>query len=119
MRWQYRTVDLGIFWARERMVGVLARLGATGWELVAIYDKSSNWLQGLEKGFALFKRAVPEGQEPEGAWAEAIYADELDEGREGLKVGEAECLSCGASMPLGVDRCKECGWTYAKPSESN
>lgn len=117
MRWQYRVVDLGMFWQRDRLVGALAGLGSSGWELVAIYDKSSNWLQGLEKGFALFKRAVPDGQDPDGPWAETSYAEDLDE--RAVRAGamtETECLSCGASMPLGEDTCEVCGWSYSDHS---
>jgi hypothetical protein len=51
-------------------------MGAAGWELVAIYDKSSNWLRDMEKGFALFKRLVPDGQKPLGPWAEGGHHDE-------------------------------------------
>lgn len=43
----------------DRMASVLAVAGENGWELVSIYDKSSNWFQGFEKGFMLLKRPVP------------------------------------------------------------
>jgi hypothetical protein len=69
VRWQYRVVNTGMFNTADRLVRVLGDLGAHGWELVGIYDKSSNWIQGAEKGFVLFKRAVPEGVEPETEWA--------------------------------------------------
>src|SRR5207244_1940641 len=49
----------------------LGQLGEEGWELVTVYDKASNWLNGMEKGFALFKRPVPEDAEPDGPWAAA------------------------------------------------
>ena len=48
--------------------GALAHLGEHGWELIGVYDKSSNWWQGMEKGFALFKRSVADGEEPDGGW---------------------------------------------------
>lgn len=67
-RYQYRIVQLGMFNAVERMAAAFAQLGEQGWELVAMYDKSSNWWQGLEKGFALFKREVAPGEEPNGDW---------------------------------------------------
>lgn len=41
-----------------------ATASAAGWELVAVYDKASNWFAGLEKGFVLMKRPVPTGVEP-------------------------------------------------------
>lgn len=59
------------------MVTAFAQLGQHGWELIGVYDKSSNWLTQFEKGFALFKRAVPEGQEPDGPWAAAQHADDF------------------------------------------
>lgn len=101
-------------------MGSLSRLGASGWELVAIYDKTSNWMTGLEKGFALFKRAVPDGEEPQGAWADAMYADDMDAPpSRNDEMTEAECLSCRASMLPGEDTCKECGWSYSEPSGPN
>jgi hypothetical protein len=69
VRWQYKVVNIGAFFAHERLVDTLSVLGRDGWELVTIYDKASNWFQGMEKGFALFKRPVPEGTEPDGPWA--------------------------------------------------
>jgi hypothetical protein len=68
-RWQYQVVNIGSFSAADRLVGALSELGAEGWELVTIYDKASNWLNGFEKGFALFKRPVAEGEDPVGPWA--------------------------------------------------
>lgn len=67
-RWQYRVVNIGMFNAPERMALVLGKLGSQGWELVNVYDKSSNWLTGMEKGFVLFKRPVAPGAHPEGTW---------------------------------------------------
>jgi hypothetical protein len=61
-RWQYRVVSLGMFNAPDRMAAMLGHLGSKGWELITIYDKQSNWLQGMEKDFALFKRSVPAGE---------------------------------------------------------
>ena len=63
MRWQYGVVNIGMFKAMDRMNSVFARLGSEGWELISIYDKSSNWLAGMEKGFMLFKRPVQPGIE--------------------------------------------------------
>lgn len=69
-RWQYRIVDIGGFFA-GRLLGIcLSFFGQRGWELVSIYDKSSNWLNNVENGFILFKKAVPPGDEPDGAWTE-------------------------------------------------
>lgn len=68
-RFQYRIVNLGLFNAADRMVRTFATLGQDGWELVAMYDKSSNWFANMEKGLAIFKRSVPEGREPDGNWA--------------------------------------------------
>jgi len=69
-RWQYRIVSLRMCKQAERLTSALGALGSDGWELVAVYDKASNWLSGMEKGFALFKRPVPSGAEPTGAWAD-------------------------------------------------
>lgn len=69
MRWQYRIVNLGSFFAAGRLQANFARLGADGWELVTVYDKASNWMGGFEKGFALFKRPVEDGADPDGGWA--------------------------------------------------
>jgi hypothetical protein len=64
-RWQYAIANVGTFNSPDRMAGVLAVAGAHGWELVAIYDKASNWFQGFEKGFMLLKRPVPDGETPD------------------------------------------------------
>ena len=60
---------IGIVSAMDRMLIAFAELGAEGWQLVASYDKASNWLQGMEKGYLLFMRAVPSGEDPDGPWA--------------------------------------------------
>ena len=57
-RWQYAIVNTGSFKSAERMTEVLATAGAGGWELVSVYDKASNWLGGLEKGFMMLE-SVP------------------------------------------------------------
>ena len=77
-RYQYRIVNLGTFNAPDRMVRAFAALGKDGWELVTMYDKSSNWFANIEKGFAIFKRTVPDGQEPEGEWASWSYSTVVD-----------------------------------------
>lgn len=61
------------------MVRALAQLGEHGWELVTVYDKSSNWFASMEKGFMLFKRPVPEGEEPDGKWASVWMGPGLPE----------------------------------------
>jgi hypothetical protein len=63
-QWQYAVANIGTFNSPERMAAVLGVAGANGWELVAIYDKGSNWFQGFEKGFMLLKRPVAEGEQP-------------------------------------------------------
>ena len=78
-RFQYHIVNLGMFKAADRMVKAFAHLGAHGWELVGMYDKASNWFSDMEKGFAVFKREVPDGEEPDGPWAEWQFADEVGE----------------------------------------
>lgn len=57
-RWQYAVVNIGSFGAIDRMRQVLGEAGAQGWELISVYDKASNWFQGMEKGFMLLKRPV-------------------------------------------------------------
>lgn len=79
-RYQYKIVNLGMFNAVDRMVKSFAELGADGWQLVATYDKASNWFQGMEKGFVLFMRTVPAGQEPVGPWASRYVSAEESEG---------------------------------------
>jgi hypothetical protein len=64
---QYRIVQLGMFSTTDRLAMALGELGRDGWELITIYDKSSNWLTGMEKGFALFKRVAPENV-ADGEW---------------------------------------------------
>ena len=78
-RFQYHVVNLGAFNAADRMVQAFGRLGEQGWELVAMYDKGSNWWGQLEKGFALFKREVPDGRSPDGPWAQWTYSHDLDQ----------------------------------------
>lgn len=63
-KWQYAVVNVGMFNSPERMADVLAQAGSSGWELVTVYDKASNWFAGMEKGFMLFKRPVPRGTTP-------------------------------------------------------
>lgn len=77
VRWQYRVVNVGMFGTPDRLAAVLGQLGAGGWELVHVYDKMSNWLGGMEKGFAIFKREVAAGNEPVGAWATWNRATEI------------------------------------------
>ncbi len=60
-RWQYGVINIGAFNAMDRMQTAFATLGAGGWELVTVYDKASNWLADVEKGFMLFKRPVAPG----------------------------------------------------------
>ena len=64
-RWQYAVVNLGMFNSPERMGETLAVAGANGWELVTIYDKTSNWWTAMEKGFMLLKRPVPNDVTPD------------------------------------------------------
>jgi hypothetical protein len=74
-RWQYQVVDIGIFNTGSRLTAALGRLGSEGWELVAMYDKASNWLTNMEKGFAIFRREVLGDEEPDGPWAVWIKGD--------------------------------------------
>lgn len=60
-RWQYGVVSIGSFRTPEKLTAALAHLGELGWELITVYDKGSNWLQGYEQGFVLFKRPVAAG----------------------------------------------------------
>ena len=122
-RWQYTVVNLGMFFAGDRLVSTLARLGADGWELVTIYDKSSNWLAGMEKGFALFKRPVPDGQAADGPWARslsssggtpgsAVPADEIKRllKRADIDVPDAAASLAGTVPVLeGLARCEVAG----------
>jgi len=57
-------VNVGMFETAARMTEVLAAAGSAGWELVGVYDKASNWLTSMEKGFMLLKRPVPDGVTP-------------------------------------------------------
>ncbi len=67
-RWQYAVVSTGAFNTSPRLTNILSATGRAGWELVTIYDKSSNWLPGIENGFMLLRRRVPAGVEP-ASWA--------------------------------------------------
>ena len=67
-QWQYAVIGLGVFNAAGRTQRVLGLAGEYGWELVAVYDKASNRFDGFEKGFMLFKRAVPDGVDARGFW---------------------------------------------------
>lgn len=72
-RWQYGIVALGSFNTFERMSETLGELGQLGWELVTVYDKASNWMASMEKGFILLKRPVPPGQSvPVDKWCIAV-----------------------------------------------
>src|SRR5690554_5898232 len=73
VRWQYGVVGIGSFRTLELMRAVLGHLGAEGWELVTVYDKAANWLQGYEQGFVLMKRPVPPGARlDENEWCIAV-----------------------------------------------
>ena len=61
VRWQYGVINIGMFGALDRLQRVFGELGQHGWELVTVYDKASNWMANMEKGFMLFKRPVPPG----------------------------------------------------------
>lgn len=76
-RWQYAVANVGMFGAQARLARVLAFMGEHGYELVTVYDKASNWFQGMEKGFMLFKRHVPAGQTPDGPWCGVVDVNEL------------------------------------------
>lgn len=78
-RWQYRVVNLGTFDAAKRLGMTLSFFGRNGWELVALYDKSSNWMENTEKGFMMFKRPVLDGEEPDGPWAEVWNSSQVVE----------------------------------------
>ena len=68
VRWQYAVVNLGTFRTGPRLGQVLAYLGRNGWEIAATFDRASNWLADMEKGFVIFKRPVREGEDPDGPW---------------------------------------------------
>ncbi len=76
-RWQYAVANVGMFGAKDRLSRVLALMGQQGYELVTVYDKASNWFQGMEKGFMLFKREVLSGAEPEGPWCGIVDVQSL------------------------------------------
>ena len=63
-RWQYAVINVGSFNSPGRLAHVLEVAGAHGWELTTVYDKASNWISGMEKGFMLLKRPVPDGVIP-------------------------------------------------------
>jgi hypothetical protein len=84
--WQYQIIDLGLFSAAERMTSAFGVLGSEGWELITVFDKSSNWIAGGEKGFAIFKRRVPAGIEPEEPWARWRRAGEITSPEEQARI---------------------------------
>jgi hypothetical protein len=77
VRWQYRVVNIGSYMTADRMQTALGHLGPEGWELIGVFDKSSNWIGGTEKGFMLFKRPVAQGEHPVGSWSEVWNVDRL------------------------------------------
>ncbi|MEO8696962.1 MAG: hypothetical protein ABI658_25870 [Acidimicrobiales bacterium] len=77
VRWQYRIVSIGSTYAARNLGITLSYFGQRGWELQTVFDKASHWVQGLEKGFILFKRVVPPGEEPDGPWAEVWTAEQV------------------------------------------
>ena len=92
IRWQYRIVNLGAFFTGEKLQNTLAALGADGWELAHVFDKSSNWIGGFEKGFALLKRPVMPGEpDPPEGWA--VY--ERAQAREGSGLAKIQDDSSG------------------------
>jgi hypothetical protein len=97
----------------ERLAGTLGYLGSEGWELAAVYDKASNWLDGFEKGFLLFKRAVPDGQEPDGGWSSVSKADDLARLSGVLPPGEC---ACGFQNPVKSTRCLRCHRALSRAS---
>jgi hypothetical protein len=77
-RFQYEIVSLGVFNVADKMVNAFSHLGSNGWELVGIFDKSSNWLgSGFEKGFAVFKREISDNETPDGPWAKFVHAEHV------------------------------------------
>lgn len=72
VRWQYCIIATRVFNQEERLLATLGEAGARGWELVTVFDKASNWLQGFEKGFLLLKRPVAEGEDPDGPWVRLV-----------------------------------------------
>lgn len=77
-RYQYTIVNIGTYFAADRLGMTLAYFGQRGWDLVAVYDKESNWASSGEKGFVLLKRPVAAGAEPEGgSWAQFWSTDQV------------------------------------------
>jgi len=76
-RWQYVIANIGMLGAVDRMTRVLGYLGSNGYELATVYDKASNWLTGMEKGFMLFKRHVPAGTDPVGDWCQVLDPSQI------------------------------------------
>ncbi len=72
LRWQYKVVNLGSYFTASRLAEALAHLGEDGWEVIGVYDKASNWLRDMEKGFLFCKRPVLPGEAPEGPWAATV-----------------------------------------------
>jgi hypothetical protein len=93
-RWQYQIVNLGTFGVADRMANAFGVLGSQGWELVALHDKASNWLGGMEKGFAVFKREVVDGEEPDW-WGRWQYADAVS-GAHHHVLGQGPSSECGS-----------------------
>jgi Short C-terminal domain len=116
-RWQYAIVNIGAFRTADRLASSLTILGSRGWEIAIGFDKASNWLAGLEKGFMIFKRPVAAGVEPEGPWAsvwktsdlerEAAYEESRDELAQLTELHESGLMSDEqferAKERLGVD----------------
>lgn len=93
-RWQYVVANVGMFDASVRLPRVLAHMGANGYELITVYDKSSNWFANMEKGFMLFKREVLAGEEPTGPWCGVLDPTTMT-------MKEAEPLDTNHGYPAG------------------
>jgi len=107
MRWALEQAGLQVFLADENLV-------------------NTNWLLGNAVGG--IKVQVPSSQvEPATKLLEEnphlLNSPPLGEPNQadddGSSEGPALCLSCGAAMGEGVDRCAACGWSYAEVKEGD
>ncbi|MEO5837493.1 MAG: hypothetical protein ABIQ73_30325 [Acidimicrobiales bacterium] len=77
VRWQYRIVSIGSVYAARNLGITLSYVGQRGWELQTVFDKASHWVEGIEKGFILFKRGEEPVEERDGPWAEVWTAEQV------------------------------------------
>jgi hypothetical protein len=77
VRWQYRIVCIGSGYTARNLGIALSYFGQRGWELQTVFDQAVPFTRSFEDGYILFKRPVPDGEEPDGPWSEVWSAEQV------------------------------------------